>query len=187
MSCWWRFLEVVVVIITIKAHNVFHSLAAPSSLHLHTLLTWTIGLAKHRFLSDQYCVQSLGYKCLVLSQAIYMPHLSSSQQNCGELDCGLQFLCNITDVSWWKGKKNQTRLLFFQGWHSFTRDIVAQFGIQHNDSPAALWSDLSIFLAFGVWGRIAQVLPWWQPLLPGAGYTFSTRTILQQRLGILVK
>lgn len=127
MSCWWRFLEVVAVIFTIKAHNLFHSLAAPSSLHLHTLLTWTIGLAKQRFLSDQYCVQSLGYKRLVLSQAIYMPRLSSSQQNCGELDCGLQFLCGVTDVSWWKGKKNK------QGYSFFKASIA---------SPVTLWHSL---------------------------------------------
>ena len=43
------------------------------------------------------CVQSHGYKHLIPSQAVCMQYLGSSQQKCGDLDSGLQFLCDVKD------------------------------------------------------------------------------------------
>lgn len=43
------------------------------------------------------------------------------------VDCGLQFLCGVTDVSWWKGKKNK------QGYSFFKASIA---------SPVTLWHSL---------------------------------------------
>lgn len=82
-----------------------HSLATSSFLQLHMLLTWTTPLANNRCLSDQHCVQSLGYKYLVLLWSVCVQCLGSPQQKCGELDHGLQFLY----VMWCKGNKNPTQ------------------------------------------------------------------------------
>lgn len=99
------FLIVVFVVVVGKDHNL--SFFPPQSGYLLFFAAAYVAYLKNsnRFLSDQYCVKSLGCKCFLLLWSVCGQCLGSPKQKCGELDHGLQFL----RVVWCKRNKTPTQ------------------------------------------------------------------------------